>query len=347
MNYYNEDYYKILEIQYPSSQKEIKNAYHKLAKKEHPDMGGSIEKMQRINRAYDILSNPQKKKEYDDWLMNKTQFDTDSKESKQDFKIIIHVITLEGSIVEKFISSSKLNFSYQKYFDENGELYFYEMRQGSKIITAITYKDDWIKRIPRSNTPTEMSYNPKTILVPIIIFVIAFIIYGIINTNSTDNYTAQSKPTPFATIRPTPFATIRPTLPPAEPLPKTGAIFKYPSDACVAPLEIKTEGYDDNYYIYLEQADGNKYNDMSFFIRGGDTYEFSIPIDIYKIYYCSGKEWYGTKLRFGYETQYSTSDELFEFTHDDEYVYGHTITLYPVVNGNLSTEPIDASQFPE
>lgn len=62
------DYYKILNINYPSSQEEIKTAYRKQSILWHPDKNPNIdttEIMQDINEAYAILSNPEKKVRYD------------------------------------------------------------------------------------------------------------------------------------------------------------------------------------------------------------------------------------------------------------------------------------------
>ena len=61
--------YKRLGIEKDATQEEIKTAYKKLAKKYHPDLNkdsnGAIEIMKQINEAYDILSNEEKRKEYD------------------------------------------------------------------------------------------------------------------------------------------------------------------------------------------------------------------------------------------------------------------------------------------
>lgn len=61
----NKDYYKILGIDKNASADEIKKAYRKMALKYHPDRGGDQEKFKEINEAYQILSNPQKKSQYD------------------------------------------------------------------------------------------------------------------------------------------------------------------------------------------------------------------------------------------------------------------------------------------
>lgn len=60
------DYYKILGIPNKASSEEIKKAYYKLAHKYHPDKkGGNEEKFKEINEAYQILSNKEKRTQYD------------------------------------------------------------------------------------------------------------------------------------------------------------------------------------------------------------------------------------------------------------------------------------------
>lgn len=60
------DYYKILGVLKGASEEEIKKAYRKLAHKYHPDKpGGDEKKFKEINEAYQVLSNPQKRAQYD------------------------------------------------------------------------------------------------------------------------------------------------------------------------------------------------------------------------------------------------------------------------------------------
>lgn len=65
----NKNYYDILEISKEASDEEIKKAYRKLAMKYHPDRNQgnkeAEEKFKDINEAYQILSDPQKKAQYD------------------------------------------------------------------------------------------------------------------------------------------------------------------------------------------------------------------------------------------------------------------------------------------
>ena len=59
------DYYEVLGVTKGASQDEIKKAFHKLAHKYHPDKGGDEKKFKEINEAYQVLSDAQKRQQYD------------------------------------------------------------------------------------------------------------------------------------------------------------------------------------------------------------------------------------------------------------------------------------------
>jgi molecular chaperone DnaJ len=62
------DYYEILGVPRTADQNQIKKAYRKLAKKYHPDVNkeeGAEEKFAEAQEAYDVLSDPEKRKKYD------------------------------------------------------------------------------------------------------------------------------------------------------------------------------------------------------------------------------------------------------------------------------------------
>src|SRR3954466_14804049 len=65
------DYYSILEIPKNASVDDIKKAYRKLARKYHPDINPNDKeankKFQQINEANEVLSDPEKRKKYDQY----------------------------------------------------------------------------------------------------------------------------------------------------------------------------------------------------------------------------------------------------------------------------------------
>lgn len=65
------DYYSVLGLEKGASQQEIKKAYRKLARKFHPDLNpndtSAQQKFQQINEAHEVLSDPEKRKKYDQY----------------------------------------------------------------------------------------------------------------------------------------------------------------------------------------------------------------------------------------------------------------------------------------
>src|SRR3984893_18843866 len=62
-----DNYYAILGVPIDADSETIKRAYRQLARRYHPDLagpGGALQ-MKRINRAYDVLSDPEKRRNYD------------------------------------------------------------------------------------------------------------------------------------------------------------------------------------------------------------------------------------------------------------------------------------------
>ena len=181
-------------------------------------------------------------------------------------------------------------------------------------------------------------------------FVVFFLALGLIL-----NVTLQSEST--NTVSASIPATSRPAHPtlssaPAKddslPLPYNGAVFyrehdRRTYDSYVAPLEIKAEGEDCNFYIKMVTASGKSI--LEFFVRAGETAEVNMPTGTFYLRYACGSKWYGQDQYFGEDTAYFSSKDAFHFTESDDGYNGYTVSLHKVPGGNLSTEPIDPEDF--
>ncbi len=72
------DYYKILGVSKDADQKTIRQAYRKLARQYHPDVNPgdktAEEKFKEINEAHEVLSDPEKRKKYDEMSAYSQQY---------------------------------------------------------------------------------------------------------------------------------------------------------------------------------------------------------------------------------------------------------------------------------
>jgi molecular chaperone DnaJ len=58
-------YYEVLGVSKTASADDIKKAFRRLSRKHHPDTGGTEEKFKELNEAYQVLSDPEKRSQYD------------------------------------------------------------------------------------------------------------------------------------------------------------------------------------------------------------------------------------------------------------------------------------------
>jgi molecular chaperone DnaJ len=68
--WFEKDYYRVLGVSDDASQKDIKSAYRKLSRQYHPDANpddaAAEERFKEVSAAYDVVGDPEKRKEYDE-----------------------------------------------------------------------------------------------------------------------------------------------------------------------------------------------------------------------------------------------------------------------------------------
>ncbi|HMG78501.1 MAG TPA: hypothetical protein VK591_07450 [Xanthobacteraceae bacterium] len=126
----------------------------------------------------------------------------------------------------------------------------------------------------------------------------------------------------------------------AEPQPQEG-IYKWYGPLWgqdLSELTIKTAP-GSNYFVKLVDASGR--TARSYFIQGGFTETFPVPLGTFALKYAIGKSWCSEADLFGPDTAVSQADDTFTFTEDQSW----TVELILQRHGNLRTHLISRSEF--
>lgn len=76
-------FYDILGISRTATQQEILVAYRKRCLETHPDKGGDGRDFMNVRKGYEILSNPEKRRAYDQWVLKKEKDELERKIKEQ------------------------------------------------------------------------------------------------------------------------------------------------------------------------------------------------------------------------------------------------------------------------
>jgi hypothetical protein len=124
----------------------------------------------------------------------------------------------------------------------------------------------------------------------------------------------------------------------------TGLLYNNTGKPLLAPLKIKTAVGSD-YFIKLIDIRHNNSDAVGLYAHGGLSQEFLVPLGLYELRYASGKIWYGMQYLFGPGTRYAKVDETLFFTQPGHGYEGYTVELSMLVDGNLRTSVLEASEF--
>ena len=126
---------------------------------------------------------------------------------------------------------------------------------------------------------------------------------------------------------------------------RNGQIIEAPLSEGLAPLGVTTPT-GKNCYVYLSSLEGSSYKNTGFYVEADQFAEVLVPLGLYEIYYATGDVWYGPDYLFGEDTRRYQCEGTFRFYDDGEYYQGWTLELYLQDNGNMDSDPIDASDWP-
>ena len=105
--------------------------------------------------------------------------------------------------------------------------------------------------------------------------------------------------------------------------------------------------YDTRIFTGSYVSNVGRNDNLGVFINMSPSFSVDVPPGCYRLWYCFGESWYGLDHFFGDDTVWHTSDDILTFYYDSEYVYGQTITLKLVENGNMETRIAKDSELPD
>ena len=168
------DYYKILGIPTYASLEDIKKAYRRLVHKCHPDIAGNtpenIEKFKIVTEAYETLSSPQKREQYDsvrklyEYAEGKGEkVKEDNKQKADDSEKSEDVKSAEKSKSTKDKNSESKKDEERKEPKQKKGNTFSKMREQAKNIHETNIFTSFIKNILKNNQPKQKKYAPPKV----------------------------------------------------------------------------------------------------------------------------------------------------------------------------------------
>ena len=165
------NYYKILQVDKDASPEIIKVTYKLLVKKNHPDLKegedkkNAEEKIKEINEAYDVLSNPTKKAEYDQTLINENI-------SQEQYNFILN----ENINLKKELNYFHNLYNRNNYYKQNNTNMYNESNSNKYQNPS---NDEINNNLNFKNIFNNLNENIKTLIAISITFLIIFIIIKI------------------------------------------------------------------------------------------------------------------------------------------------------------------------
>lgn len=131
------NYYEVLEISRYANQREIKSAFRRLARKYHPDRNSTVSDdiMKNINIAFEILSDPGKRQQYDETLVVERPRQSDRSDQNRDIDSAYIQNDWQVNITSDDLSSQTV--SYDNDYEANSQ-----NRLNAEYEAALLGKDD-------------------------------------------------------------------------------------------------------------------------------------------------------------------------------------------------------------
>lgn len=234
----------------------------------------------------------------------------------------------KGNTRTKTIRTADIANNYRRFMRPGADNIY--IRRDHDKVYAVTHLE--FTQLCKRNENKYSNITSCCILGCIAIAVCLFIVFndwhaGPVSVQTSPHFPSASAPSPVNSSAPT------------VPLPAHGTVYATYS----YPPNFQIHTHADNYakYYFLKLKDANTGNTVqTVFIYSGQATNIFVPYGTYVLQWTCGSQWYGADKCFGENTATQADDT---FTFDDETAW--EVTLYPVTNGNLTTDEINIEDF--
>ncbi|BCN94274.1 hypothetical protein THMIRHAM_20590 [Thiomicrorhabdus immobilis] len=322
-------HYDNLKVSRDAPPEVIKAAYRSLIQKYHPDRNNNSEESQRIiailNNSYSVLSNPESRQSYDNWIKQKLNESSQNKPRtlKSKTSSYQHYQTDNKSDISE--SETVFFQAYLKKYNVSEQ----ELNQAiwkSKIKSMKIGGNTFVEDKPIINSATVNNSSRSVFLIIFILTLISFFVFSYNSTSTKQPAIPKELPTYQESL-----------------LPQSGVLSVSTIEPLIAPFSITASSTQNHLVKLKDSITGNDI--VSIFIRAGETVKTKVPLGTYTQVYASGNTWYGNKLLFGRRTVLSKSLTAFSFYKSGNRIRGHQVTLQNRVNGNLRSSRISQNEF--
>lgn len=311
----------------------IKAAYRSLIQKHHPDRNGDDPESHRIlsiiNQSYEVLSDPEARKQHDEWIAKKLK---EQQPKRKAVRSKVSSTKESTTSYSDFYSSTPdyptvfFNVYLKKYNVKKSDLM--NAIWNGKLRTVKVGSNTFVEDKPISASSDLSSKLTSLLLFAFIIGVIALFVMSSNNrpVQSPINYSLPENPVLKQV-----------------PMPKTGIIKRVNFDFTDAQLTINVERKNS---VYLKLLDPTTEKELLVvFVRSGDSLAVDLPSGDYVLLYAEGKKWYGDELYFGRNTHFARAVDLFDIPQYPQGISKKSLIFYERIHGNLKSKQINLSQF--
>lgn len=206
------------------------------------------------------------------------------------------------------------------------------------------------KSTPVTSAPTKKESGSFGRFVFFVVAVSAFLLIFTLGGKWDTVPSPSSTPAPTARISSTPSnPVVFPTNGHYEIKPQnTTGYLLYGEDYAqsTAPFRVSVPSTHKYYCVQLyDHLNGKRV--VTLYVHGGKVVEIEVPLGTYKLYYSGGDVWYGPFKRFLESGVYRKSEDLLEFYEDGNYACGVELELQVSVGGNMDSQDVPYSSFPD